>query len=358
MPEYVRVVVGAVIIVVAAGLGIAFLDSVASMNVSQDPDSSTAAITAQNETVLLDGAGNWTTIDSGTGTNETVFDSRGHAINLTGADDSYVESESQFEIAADKTWTIHVGARVDSAAQNDTMTAISANGRVVVTYNGSVDEWQAWYYEEDDRDSYQVNVSATNQPQNYTHVFVQSNGTHISIYRNTTQGSVANISQNDTVAAPINNSNWNGRLDELRTFDDPLTSTERSNLVADPVAPRVGTNRTSRIMFDEPARATQRIFFTDTDLQTSNATYSDGFAGSTMVNGTDYEWDTDGPRIKPLAGGDLDGAPVAYVDYDLEGGSATLLTPTLNSWADFVQVAILVPLILVAVLILRLLRGA
>jgi hypothetical protein len=313
----------------------------------------------ESTAVLLGNTGQFVSIADAEGFEETVYNSRGKAVNLTGADDSYVESKSNYKIASDDTWTVSLWARVDNESGSQTMTALSVNGRLVVNYNGTDGNWTAWYYDESSTSSWQVNVSAPDQPQNLTNVQVWSNGTHLTIYRNTTQGDIVNITGDNIESAPVTSENWDGRLDEVRTFDDAINSTTRSELHNTPIAPQNNTNRTSRIMFDQADKSTQLIFFTDTRLEQSNVTFSQGLPGeqmdakSLLVMNPDYEWDTSGPKIKPLDGGQLDGAPVAYVDYQYEGA----LSKVVDSWSNAVGLAALIPMAGIALLILRRLQG-
>lgn len=273
------------------------------------------------QAVLLDGSDTWYRIDSSVGTDERVVDSRGYAISLTGASDSYFESAAGFEIASDTTWTVSLWGRLDSGAGSGEFAAASLNGRVVVSYNTSASEWRAWYYNESSRASYSVAVAGS-QPGNLANVVVQSNGTHLSIYRNTTLGGAVALNGSGIAADP-DASNWPGDVDELRTFDTAANATVRSSLFTSPVAPRPGTGRTSRAMFDQPDSATQLLFFTDTHLDTQNVEYVSGLEGNTMTASSDvllgsgdYRWRSEGPQLYPESGGALDGAPVAYVDYD------------------------------------------
>lgn len=316
----------------------------------------------QSTAVLLGDTGEFVSIADGEGFDETVRDSRGYAVNMTGADDSYVETTSPISIAKDDTWTVSLWAQVDNGSETETMTALSINGRVVINYNGTDGNWTVWYYDESSTSSWQANVSAPDQPSNLTNVQVWSNGTHLTIYQNGTQGDLVNVTGDNIESAPVTTSNWDGRLDEVRTFDDPLNSTNRSELYNSPIAPQNNTNRTSRIMFDQPDKSTQLVFFTDADLEQSNVTFSQGLPGQ-VLNGanllnditgsTDYQWETSGPQIKPLAGEELDGAPVAYVDYSFEGA----LSGIVEAWSGAVTLAALIPLVGIALLIVRILRG-
>jgi len=300
--------------------------------------------TRVDQNVLLDGT-NVVELGDRTGTDEEVYNSLGYAVRLSGANDSYVESTQPISMASDDTWTVATGAAVNSSATADTMTVLTASGRLVIEYDGSASEWQAWYYADGQGTSTQVNVSAPS-PTTFTNVMVVRNGTSLTIYRNATPGESKSLSGESAVEAPLTAANYHGRLDETRTFDDALTATERNATVDNPVAPRKGTNRTSRVMYDEPDRSTQRVFFSNADLTTSNVTFADGYDGEQMdgksfindiTGATDYRWGSVGPKIKPVSGGQLDGAPVAYTAY--EAGASKYLDTLADDWIQAIQLA-------------------
>lgn len=244
-----------------------------------------------------------------------VNDSTGYAVNLTGADDSYVQSKESVNLAADDTWSVSTWARVDSDAQTQTMTAVSANGRVLIQYNGSAGNWSAWYYEEGDRDSWRVNVTA-NQPGNLSLVTATSNGTHFWIYRNATKGQVVNITGSNIANATLNATNWHGTLEETRVFDDETNDSEQSALYNNPVAPRDERNRTARIMYDEGKGSTTAIYFTGTQADLSNFTWTkSGLPGHELTEGADYELRKADGTITAIVGGSIDDAPVVWIDY-------------------------------------------
>lgn len=360
MENPVQVIITVIILSVALAVGVVVMDGV--LAGAGEEGAGEATLTA--ETVPLDPTGGWVRIDTGTGTNETVYNSRGYAVNLTGTNDSYVQSRDTYQIAEDDTWTVAASGYVDADAENDTMTLVSVNGRVIIDYNGSgaTNQWTAWYYDDGSRNSYRVNVSAPNQPASLTQVSVRSNSTHLTIYRNGTQGETVALSGDSIADANVNATNWNGRLDELRTYDDALTASQISTLHSQPNHPIAGTNQTSRAMFDEPGRSTQRLFFTNTELTTSNVTYSAGWPGEVMdgaslwnsiTSETDYEWDTNGPKIRPVSGGELDEAPVAYVDYDKEDATDAVVQGYVRS----IGIAALLPLLFVSLLVVVRLRN-
>jgi len=301
---------------------------------------------------LLEGT-NWVSLGDHVGKNPTVMNSLGNAVELNGTDDSYWRSSDDVEIATDGNWTVSVWGSVNQSAENKTMTALSINGRITVNYNGSTNEWVAWYYDEADRHSYELAVNASDQPATLTNVQVVRNGDTLTLYHNNSASDSVSLANESSVSAPVESTNWDGRLDEVRTFDSALGSGDRDALVADPVAPAPDTNRTARIMFDEPGKDRQLLFFAPGSIITSNVGYADGLPGEKMersgaisdiTGSTDYRWDVVGPMIKPVDGGQLEHAPVAYVSYTRQSNLDTFV----DDWTQAISLAgvlfILLPL--------------
>lgn len=297
----------------------------------------------------LDGT-NWVSLGDSIGKNEKVYNSLGYAISLRGQDDSYFQSEEDIEVASDNTWTVSTWAAANSSTTSE-RTVVSLDGEIIITYDGQAGNWTGWYYDEAQRDSYQVNVSASN-PENLTNIALVRDGSTLTIYRNNTAGESVDLSGDSVVDAPVSSDNWDGRIDEVRTFDDALSSSQRDTLYTDPIEP-VYANRTARIMFDEPGKSQQLLLFSPGKITTSNVGYGDGLDGKEMdgkglwndlTSETDYKWDTTGPRLKPVDGGELDGLPVAYVQYTAQSNLDTFA----NDWTQTIQLAavlfILLPL--------------
>lgn len=282
--------------------------------------------TVIRDDVLLDGAGTFVSVNDHRGVDETVYKTTGFAVNLSGANDSKVESTTGVDIGEDNNWTISMWGYVDQDAANANQTALSINGRLLISYDGQAGNWSAWYYAEGSRNSYQVNVSDSgDQPGNFTNIIVQANDSELQIYRNNTLGDTANLSQSSLVDAPINSTNWDGRLEEIRGVTDVLNQSERASFINNPVEGQPDFNRSMRIMFDQPNRDRQLILFDSADLTQSNVSYSSGFTEQVMSEDTllvsgDYEWKSDGPELKPTSGGSLASAPVAYVSYTAQTG--------------------------------------
>ena len=301
------------------------------INSASEATTSSASTESADQTALLDGTEK-ITLANRVGRDEEVYNSLGYAANFTGANDSYLESTDSPELGTVGNWTVQTWARVDAGSETNNMTLVAASGDVLLQYNGSNSNWTAYYYDRASRQSWRADVSAPKQPANWTLVTATANATHFWIYANATKGEVVDITGSNS-ADYGTYGNFDGRIDETRTFNDTTNDSQVSAAVADPIAPRKSRARTGRIMYDEPSRATQRFFFATGDAATSNVTFSTGLPGELMdgksftndVTGTtDYRWYVVGPAIKPVSGGQLDGAPAAYVTYQASGRLNTL----------------------------------
>jgi len=231
---------------------------------------------------------------------------------------------------------------------------LDVGARLVLLYNGDQSQWQAWVYNGTTRDSYLLTASA-GSPTSFTNLQVNHNGSHITLARNGTQADVT--ATDGGVASVPDAGNLDGRLEEFRAFNRSLNDSTQSELATAPVVQQPGTNRSARSLFDQPRRDTQSILFTGARFETSNVSYSRGFAEDVMqpktvtndlTGSTDYVWQSTGPKIRPTSGGELDGAPAAYVSYETDVDSAV------SAFTDAMNLAAVIPLLIVVVLIIRL----
>lgn len=247
-----------------------------------------------------------------------VNDSTGDTIRLRGADDSQFQSNEDIEFASDDTWSVATWGEWNNSYGTTNGTLLSLNGRVLIQYDNQSQQWIGWWYDDGSRDSYNVTVSSTNQPGTLEHITLVHNGTHLAIYRNNTQGDVVNTTGDNTADPLLNASNWAGRIEESRGYDDALNSSQRQQLRDSPVLPLNGANRTFRLMYDQGSGDRVSVYFTGSSATLQNTTWTDGHPGTVLTEGTDYELDVGDGDISPNDGGRLDGAPVAWVDYEFE----------------------------------------
>jgi hypothetical protein len=303
----------------------------------------------------LDGT-NWVSIADTTGVDETVYDSRGYAVKLTGADDSYIQSTDNIAIGTYDNYTVSVWASRDSSTTNQT-TALNIDGAVEIAYNGTRDEYTGWYYDSGSRASYRVNVTAPGPQGNLEHVVLRKNRTHLTIYANTTKGESIAVDGSNK-ANYVEGDNWDGRLEETRVHNSSWSATTIQNHYNGPINP-VTEGAQARIMFDEPYRTNQLLFYHSGQIETSNVSFAQGISGEVMETGNlilqeDYEWQSDGPRIRAVSGGELEFAPVAYVDYT----SRTQVSTLQEQYTSAIGLAGVALLLLPVILIIGYLQNA
>lgn len=339
----IAVVATVLTIAIALLIGIAVTDTI-----GQQTDTTPSAV---SEIQPLDGT-TWVNVDSAYGDNETVYQSRGNAVKLNGADDSYVKSNADVQIATDGNWTVCTWARVGNSSAS--MTALSVDGRVVLGYNGTAGNWTGWYYDDGSRSSWNLTADATNESRDLHQLCMVRDDPALRFYVNATrEDSVPDTSASNVASAPVSSTNWNGTLEETRTFDDALTASQRNATVNQPNDPLTNATRTARMMYDAGAGRTVHIWWSNADATLSNGTWVSGFAGEEMqragiISDNDYRWRNEGPQIKPSAGGELDGAPVAYVDYDKASTSARVMNDIAGAYdlAGVIMIVLLAGVIL------------
>jgi len=307
--------------------------------------------------------GSLISVNSVAGQNETVYKTTGFALELTGASDSVFSSSESVSLDNDSSWHASVWAEPNSGAVSQTMSvAAVSDGELRIYYNGSANEYAAWYYRQSTRNSYEVAVSDDGSPvAGLTNIQVRANDSELRIYRNGTLGETADITVDSTVAAPTEAGNWDGTIEELRTFSEPLDSSNRSEVVNSPAQQQPDLNRSARVMFDSPYDQDAVILFQGSAGSVANGTLSRvGFSEQIMQRAsaendvagtTDYVFDRTGPRVAiddSEGSSELAGAPVAYVDYDTFGTGVSLA----NLTSTFVGTAALIPFLLIAAAII------
>lgn len=313
MPEAGKVVIAGILMVVIATVGITVVDAIDGVN-----DNSVN----QDDAVLLDGTNYVDVNQDGQGSNPTVKDSRGHALAFTGADDSYVELNSDANFYTDDNWTVMQGVWIDPSATTNNMTVLALGDPtdVLLRYSNTSGTANFSAVIMDPGDTYIANVTVSD-PTDPHLIYITREDNNVSIYANTTKGESVDTSVSGDINVDlVNDTNLNGRLDETRTFDDVLNDSQRSALVGDSVQPLKNATRTTRIMYDAGSGTAVSVYWSPVSATASNVSYADGFPGHVldragMIADNDYRWKNTGPKIKPSEGGRIDGAPVAFVEY-------------------------------------------
>jgi hypothetical protein len=274
-----------------------------------------------------------------------VNDSTGKAIELRGASDSKYQTSKSVTLPSDNTWTVSVHAAFNDSYGTSNGTVYSVNGRLMLQYDNSSQQWVGWYYDEDTRYSHRINVSASNQPDTLQNVQLVGNGSHVAIYRNNTRGEVADLSVEKHEDA-LDTSNWAGRQDELRGYDAALNQSQRQRLIDSPVQPLDSVTPDWRVYFDTTSDGSEPVYFTDSTLSLSNTSVAAGLPGNVLSGGSDYSVDLDSGSITALAGGLLDGAPTAFVHYEFTPNTA--VSDLTTDIGGSMQLFAVVPIVMIA----------
>jgi len=346
--QIVAVLVTLLVIMVTVLVGVAIMDGITGVGGSGEPESrassplvSTGDAVSFADTSLF--AGSVKRVDN-------VRDSTGHSLGLRGSPNSTYESDTTFTVADDSTWTVSSWQAWNQSYGTTNGTVYSLNGRLILQYNNSSQQWVGWYYNESSRFSHRVTVAATSQPGSLQNVQLWSNGTHFTIYRNNTRGTVADLRVESHDDPLLNASNWAGRQDELRGYDTALNASSRQALIDKPVQPLAGHSPRFRIMMDEGSGSTEPVYFADATLTLENTSYVNGLPGNNLNEGSDYTVNLEDGTITALVNGQLDGAPTVFVAYTYNpGGAASGLA---NDIAGAYEFFAIVPIVFVAMVLI------
>jgi len=251
--------------------------------------------------------------------NLTAQQSLGDAVELTGANDSEIQGTAV--LAHDETWTVSTWAELDADAGTETRRALQLGGWLMIDWNASTGQWVVTYYDESALEVHQLTAPAS-EPVNITHLAVRANTSTLSLAVNDSVVATDSLSDGGGATVPTA-ANWDGRVEETRLLDDAVSPAERGSLYASPTAP-VKANETARIMYDAyDGETSVDVYRTGSDLELSNASFVPGFNGQALTadDGTgsgDYRV-SDGTFIV-VDGGQLDGAPVVFLEFDGESG--------------------------------------
>lgn len=248
-------------------------------------------------------------------------------LQLTGADDSYVETSGTME--TDDSWGVCTWAAADQSVVdgNESRTIVGYETSTIY-YNGSNDEYVGWWYDEGARETYDATVAAPD-PTNQSLLCVDHNGTHLSMTRNATVGQVVETTGSPTVADPPGD-NWDGTLEETRVWNYSLDTAQRQELVNDPVlALNDSSAPVARLTYDVRDRSTSSfpVYFASSTATISNASFADGFAAVQITESEDYALSgVFSSKFEVLDGGILDSdGEVAYITAIAGGGPFNVL---------------------------------
>lgn len=272
---------------------------------------------------------------------ETVTATREYAVAVDG--DGFVDADPP-DGWDDGSWSVTAVATANESSDrfnpNATHVILAAdNGTLLVTYDAG--KWAAYY--DDGALTQQVSVNGT------------LNQTEIVVVRDADNGTLAidadgrrDVQSLDSDTEQRNVTlEWVGTIDEVRYLSVALDDAAIDTYQDDPINPLNASDHTARWMFDEGEGSTSEVYYGGSNATLErNATWAAGVDGPELVDGADYELETDPIRVTTISGGYLDGAPVAYVSYtgELAGSVRTVI----GGIAGAYELAPVVLLVLVA----------
>lgn len=263
-------------------------------------------------------SGNYTIINSeidNIPADVTVKATRGNALDFDGNE---TIASAAPENLTQGSWTVCAAAELSHDANSNATYDIFAydNASLLLQYDAG--QWSA-YYDNGSADA-KATINAVSPKSGFTPVCARYNASadDLVIVRN---GTVSGADSLTTTTDSRNlSSDWRGRIDEVRTFADPLEQEDLNTYAQDPIKPLPGTNRTARFMFDEGSGSTTAVYFANESEEVQGADWTSGVSGQPMRNEEDYELSGDPLSIRYNASGYLNGAPVVYISWEWKSG--------------------------------------
>jgi hypothetical protein len=298
----VKLIVGAVVL----GIGIVIVSSVFG-----------AVVAAENPGSLKLDNGQQTFGLFGQKQVEAVKDTSGRAAAFGGSGAVVVNNGIGFLNATGEnetgTATLATHAAVDDPSRTQVIYQLGQEYQL--SYNGSSQQYQLYYFDEETRDSYIVRVNASATPTKLSPIFFSRDGETLTL-RTTTNSSAIQTTGDSFVALPTD-AGLDGRIEETRVVNTILTSSQRTSYVNDPIDPVAVGNRESRLMFDKTGESVAVDFRANASARlTGDATRGSGVAGQQLDEGVDFELsppEDSRQTITALAGGKLEDMPRVFV---------------------------------------------
>jgi hypothetical protein len=273
-------------------------------------------------------------VDGGGSTDSTEDDllPSGGSVTLSGTNVSVIDVHQSLNDSADLDGTGAITGNLgDDVADNRTVSTwaqidntsgvrqiASVDSRTILVFNGSTSEWACWSYDDASGETHRVAVSATS-PGAWTNLQCERDSGTLTLRVNDTSTTTVQTDSANATAQTLQTTPLDGRVDETRTFNGSLTSSEQSALYSSPTAPLEGAPRQSRVMYDSYSSLDSiPVYISGGSLDGTAATKTAGLAGQGASEGTD--WSLSGDILSLLSGGTLEGAPVVFVAWAFGSG--------------------------------------
>lgn len=255
-------------------------------------------------------------------TNLAVQQSLGTKIAF-GGDGSFTAS---VDSDVDETYAYCTWASLNAAAtgHNETIAVWDGEQHLQYAGNRTHPHYVGTWYDPGARVTYDVAVNASAiSVTSPTHLCLEHDGDTLTLSANATNSnSVATDGSHTVTDGGVTGfSGLDGTVEETRLYDATLSTTERAALRDHPTAPvPTPPTRVARVMYDSyhavgSSMPDLPVYFTSSSGTVDGGSVVEGFAGQ-PTDGDDYNLENGGFRLVATDGGTLDGAPVAFVQYD------------------------------------------
>jgi hypothetical protein len=274
---------------------------------------------------VVDGGGS-------TGSTEDGLLTSGGSVTLSGTNVSVIDVHQSLNDSADldgsgaitgdlgdnvaDTRTVSTWVRVDNTS--GVRQLVSVDSRTILVFNGTSSEWACWSYDDASGDTHRVAASATS-PGAWTNLQCERDSGTLTLRVNDTSTNTVQTDSANATAQTLQTTPLDGRVDETRTFNGSLSSSEQSALYNAPTAPLESAPRQSRVMYDSYGSLDSiPVYIAGGSLDGPQATKAAGLQGQGAIEGTDWSISTD--TLSLLSGGTLEGAPVVFVAWAFGSG--------------------------------------
>lgn len=249
-------------------------------------------------------------------------------------------------------WSVFVAARADPGSDSwdpagtHNVVAVDNSTLRLDYHNGS---WQAWYRNSSHSALVRVPVNDLTTTTPLTATFDDGQLT-LATPTESASAAMTTATADRGVAR-----NWVGMVDELRFIDGAASDQSISQYHAAPADPLDAETHRARWLFDAGRGSTATGYYNATDAALrGSATWGAGVSDLTLTAGSDYQLSFGPLAITTVSGGQLDGAPVVFVD--AAGAFGGTIRGVTGGLADALALLPVLMLVLLATIVLTTVR--
>lgn len=257
-----------------------------------------------------------------------------HGITLKG--DGHVAASAPENLTVGSWTACSTGQLDDSRNVNETYTLLATdNETIIIQYDDG--DWQGFYNDSGTFGNVTLNADSETS---WTSICLRHNDTADDLTLHV-DGTEATSAMGTGARSP--GENWEGDIDEVRFWNQTLSSSKMDEYSSEPVA-GIGVEDDARWMFEEGSGSTTDAFYIDASATLEgDASWGAGLSDPELSEGTDYDREVAPLSVTPLSGGLIDASPVLYVEWQTGlGGALKAITQGAGNALSLVAVFLLV----------------